>query len=74
MDFVRRVVNATDLINIIEMPSSLINKKVEILVFPIEEKKVKSKKKKSIAGYLSKYAKPELIAQEDDVWYGEAKE
>lgn len=74
MEFVRKVVNGTDLIDIIDMPNSLINRKVEILVFPIEDNKKKSKNKKSLAGFLSEYANPSLIQKEDDVWLKEAKE
>ena len=37
MEFVRKIVNSEDLKNIIEIPSSLINKKVELLIIPIEE-------------------------------------
>ena len=44
MEFVRKVVDVTDLKNVIEIPNSLANKKVEILIFPIEEIKPKKKK------------------------------
>ena len=74
MDFVRKIVNGTDLINVVDMPTSLINKKVEILVFPFEENKKKSKKKKSLAGFLAKYANQKLIEKEDNAWFEEAKE
>ena len=74
MEFVRKVVNGTDLINVIDIPNSLINRKVEILVLPIEEKQKKAKKKKSIAGFLAKYANPSLIEKEENIWLEEAKE
>lgn len=74
MEFVRKVVNGSDLINVIDMPNSLINRKVEILVFPIEDNKKKLKKKKSLAGFLSKYANPSLMEKEENVWMEEAKE
>lgn len=74
MEFVRKVVNGTDLINIVEMPNSLINKKVEILIFPIEENKTKNKKRKSLAGFLAEYANPKLIGKEENAWLEEAKE
>ena len=74
MEFVRKVINGTDLMNVVEIPSSLINKKVEILIFPIEENKKKTKRKKSLAGFLSKYANTKLIEKENNIWYEEAKE
>lgn len=43
------------------MPSSLINRKVEILIFPIDEVNKKNRKKKSLSGFLSKYANTSLI-------------
>ena len=74
MEFVRRVINGTDLMNIIDIPDSLINRKVEILVLPIEEKQKKTKKKKSMAGFLAKYANPSLIEKEDNIWLEETQE
>ncbi len=74
MEFVRKVVDVTDLKNVIEIPNSLANKKVEILIFPIEEIKPKKKNKKSAAGMLSKYANSELISKEENVWLEEAHE
>ena len=69
MEFVRKVINGSDLINGIEIPNNLINKKVEILIFPIGKIITnKTKKKKSLSGVLSKYANPSLISKEKDVW------
>ena len=74
MDFIRKVVNGTDLVNVIDMPNSLLNRQVEILVLPIEEKQKKVNKKKSLAGFLAKYANPSLIKREENIWLEEAKE
>ena len=72
MQFVRKIINGSDLISIIDMPNELINKKVKIIVLPIEEKPQKVKKKKSIAGFLAKYANPSLMEKEENVWLEEA--
>ena len=74
MEFVRTVVQGMELKDVIEIPTSLINKKVEVLIFPIDEAKKGKKKKNSLAGSLSKYANPSLIKQEEHVWQEEAKE
>ncbi len=74
MEFVRKVVNGTDLINIVEIPKSLVNRKVELLILPIDEKIKTNKEKKSLSGFLSKYANSDLIQKEENVWYEEAKE
>ena len=72
MQFVRKIINESDLISVIDMPNELINKKVKIFVLPIEEKPQKVKKKKSIAGFLAKYANPSLMEKEENVWLEEA--
>ena len=72
MQFVRKIVNGSDLISILDMPNELINKKVKIFVLPIEERPKKAKKKKSIAGFLAKYANPSLMEKEENVWLEEA--
>lgn len=72
MQFVRKIINGSDLISVIDMPNELINKKVKIFVLPIEEKPQKVKKKKSIAGFLAKYANPSLMEKEENVWIEEA--
>ena len=72
MQFVRKIINGSDLISIIDMPNELINKKVKIFVLPIEERPKKAKKKKSIAGFLAKYANPSLMEKEENVWLEEA--
>lgn len=72
MQFVRKIINGSDLISVIDMPNELINKKVKIFVLPIEERPKKAKKKKSIAGFLAKYANPSLMEKEENVWLEEA--
>lgn len=72
MQFVRKIINGSDLISIIDMPNELINKKVKIFVLPIEERPKKAKKKKSIAGFLAKYANSSLMEKEENVWLEEA--
>lgn len=74
MEFVRKIVDGVDLKDVVEIPDSLINRKVEILVFPVDEKTKNKKKKKSLSGFLSKYADKNLIEKEENIWYNKAKE
>lgn len=74
MEFVRKVVNGTDLKDIIDIPNDLVHRKVEVLVFPINEQNKKRKTKKSLSGFLSKYANSSLIGKEENAWLEEAKE
>ena len=74
MEFVRKIVNSMDLKDVVEIPNSLINKKVEVLIFPVDDISKNKKKKKSLSGILSKYADTKLIEKEENIWYKEAKE
>lgn len=75
MEFVRKVIDATEIQDIIDIPKSLVNKKVEILIFPLDNNKKKNSiKKKSLAGSLSQYANTNLIEKEENIWYEEAHE
>lgn len=66
MEFVRKVVNGMDLKDVVDIPDSFMNKKVEILVFSIEEQAKKRKKKKSLSGCLFQYANPDLMKKEEN--------
>ncbi|MCL2859893.1 MAG: hypothetical protein FWF46_04915 [Oscillospiraceae bacterium] len=74
MEFVRRVVNGSEIKGVIDIPNTLVDKKLEVLIFPVTEYTKKTKKRKSLSGFLSEYAKPELICKEENAWYEEAKE
>ena len=71
MQVVRKILKGTELKNVIDIPSNLINKKLELLIIPIEEdeQKRKRKNKKSLSGFLAEYANANLISKESDVWY-----
>ena len=74
MQVVRKILMGTELKDVIDIPNNLINKQLELLIIPIEEPKKKIKTKKSLSGFLSKYANPNLINQEENVWQEEAQE
>jgi hypothetical protein len=69
MDFVRVVKNSEDLERFIEIPKSLKNRKVEVIVLPFSDKEESSKiEKKNLRGALSKYKNETLRTQESDAW------
>lgn len=39
MEFVRKIINSDDIESIVKLPTELKNKKVEILILPVEENK-----------------------------------
>jgi len=57
---------------ILNIPDDYVNKEVEFIIFPLEEKKeYKIKNKKnilSLAGSLGKYANPDKINLENKAW------
>ena len=56
----------------INIPTSYIDKEVEFIMFPLDEKEItqysKQKKKKSLKGVFSKYADSSKVALEDSAW------
>ena len=54
---------------ILNIPDDYVNKEVEFIVFPLEEKKeYKTKKKKSLKGVFNKYADISKISLEENAW------
>jgi hypothetical protein len=71
MPFIRKIANSDVLSGIIDIPVSMKNKKVEILVFSLDdtaEEEPLKPKAKSARGVLSKYKNPELIDKESTAW------
>lgn len=69
MDFVRVVKNSEDLERFIEIPKSLKNRKVEVIVLPFSDKEDSSKfEKKNLRGALSKYKNETLRTKESTAW------
>lgn len=48
MEFVRKIVNSMDLKDVVKIPNSLINKKVEVLIFPVEDISNNREKRKAL--------------------------
>ena len=64
MGVIRKVIDSELLLNIIDIPENLKNKKVEILVRPLPMEPVLGKKRKLVRGMLGKYKNIELLDQE----------
>ena len=59
----------------LQMPKQFWGQEVEIIVLTSPQKTIQSDiQKKSLRGCLKHYAKPDLIAQEQDVWQTIASE
>ena len=56
----------------INIPTSYINREVEFIMFPLDEKEViqdiKQKKRKSLRGVFNQYADNSKISLEDNAW------
>ncbi|KYD20259.1 hypothetical protein [Geobacillus stearothermophilus] len=69
MDFVRVIKNSNDLEKIIDLPQSLKNRKVEVIILPYADKEdLEQPKKRNLRGALSKYKNETLQARESDAW------
>lgn len=75
MTFIRKVANSDILSNIKDIPDSLKNKKVEILIFPYEDMNIegnkdkkRNQKQKKVRGILEKYKNKELQKREKEAW------
>ncbi|TYO96929.1 hypothetical protein [Desulfallas thermosapovorans] len=71
MNFVRKVANSNILASIIDIPESLRNKKVEILILPYENEHGEAgidQTPKRARGLLEQYKNKGLQALEDGAW------
>jgi hypothetical protein len=73
MEFLRVIKDSDDLSKVIDMPKGLMNKKLEVIIFPYEDIE-KDTKKKSLRGALSKYKNVELQTIEGGAWSKEVVE
>ena len=68
MEYLRETVNSDMLSSLFDLPASLRNRDVEVIILPFDtENKVKPKLK-SAKGCLKKYANPALLPQEKNAW------
>ncbi len=72
MDYMRKIVNSDVLSGVFDIPESLRNRKVEILVIPYEQKNDEiinaTENPDNARGMLRQYRKSSLISQEDGAW------
>ena len=67
MEFVRQVVDS-NILDKLDLPQSLRNRKVEIIILPIDTDSTYEKNVDDIAGILSAYKNPDLIPYEKKAW------
>lgn len=58
----------------LHLPKRFWDKKVEIVVLALPEKKTMNLQKKSLRGCLQHYANPALISHEQNAWHDAVKE
>ena len=68
MEYHRQTVDSDMLNGIFNLPQSLRNKKVEVIILPVENERVLTPKSSSAFGCLKKYANPALMQQEKGAW------
>lgn len=71
MNFVRKLVNSNIFSGIIDIPQSMKNRKVEVIIKPVDDEADKNNNTANIIklrGALSKYKKLDLIDEENRAW------
>jgi len=71
VEFIRKVANSDMLADVMDLPESFRNKKVEILIFPYENMNTDDstdRKSKKARGLLEKYKNKELQDLENGAW------
>lgn len=71
MNFVRKLVNSNIFSGIIDIPKSMRNRKVEVIIKPVDDEPDKNNniaKIIKLRGALSKYKKLDLIDEENNAW------
>ena len=69
MEYIHQVINSEKLVEIFDLPASLMGRTVEVIILPVPIMAKKSDaKKKSSFGALKEYANPALIHEEDGAW------
>ena len=66
MSYVYRTIESNKLSSILDLPLSLIGRKVEVIIRPLPERS--ATKSGSAFGCLKKYANPSLIQDESNAW------
>lgn len=68
MEAIRSIQTVADGAIHLQLPKQFWGQEVEIIVLPAPKQLRQSTRKKSLRGSLKRYAKPALIAQEQDAW------
>lgn len=74
MDYLRKTVDSSELSSVFDLPVELRNRKVEVIILPLESGRGKKPHIKSAKGCLKKYANPTLISEESGAWARAAEE
>ena len=68
MEYLRQTVDSNKLNGVFNLPQSLRNRVVEVIILPAEDERAFTQKRGSAFGSLNKYANPELMMLEKGAW------
>ena len=74
MEYLRKTINSNTLTPIFNLPPSLQNRSVEVIILPTDSGKNEKIRRKSAKGCLRKYANPDMVPLEKDAWAKAAEE
>jgi hypothetical protein len=68
MDYLHQTINSGSLSGIFDLPESLRNTNVEVIIFPADTTQTEHLSEKSTFGRLKQYANPSMIEHESLAW------
>ncbi len=68
MEYLRETIDSRSLTGIFNLPESLRNRNVEVIILPASVAKDDKRRRKSLKGSLRQYANPDLIPLEKEAW------
>ena len=70
MEYLRQTIDSAKLTSVFDLPLALRNKRVEVIIFPVDINQARENISESGSAYgcLKKYANPALLTQEEGAW------
>ncbi|MDR1918781.1 MAG: hypothetical protein LBQ65_03925 [Tannerellaceae bacterium] len=74
MKTIRKIMDADQLLSVMDIPQQFYSSKVEVTIRPLPKPEAPLRKNESMMGFLKDYANPALVEQEKNAWELHLKE
>ena len=68
MEAIRKIVESSKLLSVMDLPESMRIGRLEIIVMPLIDESKPKESKKSMKGFLKDFADPSLVMKEKGAW------